>query len=269
MPAVKVESIEDNIACITLNRPERLNAIDGSLIDGVDAALDVLSDGQHRVAIITGAGRGFCAGADLSGTGQAWTQPASPDTPPFKVNYDAQVRLANLFTRIYELDIPVIAAVNGVAVGGGLAFTLVSDIRIASEQARFGSVFIKAGFSSMDMGTSYLLPKIVGAGVARELMLTGRIIDADEASRIKLVHEVVAADDLIPAALRKAREIAENNAYGVWQTKIGLNAALDAPSLRHAIEIENRTQILSGFTNNPVEAAKAHMEKRAPTWDPL
>jgi enoyl-CoA hydratase/carnithine racemase len=268
-PPVKFETLEDGIACVTLNRPERLNAIDGALIDGVDEALDVLSGGQHRVAILTGAGRGFCAGADLSGTGQPWTTPASPQTPPFKINYDAQVRLAGLYTRIYELDIPVIAAVNGVAVGGGLAFTLVSDIRIASEQARFGSVFIKAGFSSMDMGTSYLLPKIVGAGVARELMLTGRIIDADEAYRIKLAHEVVAPDDLMPAALKLARSIAENNAYGVWQTKIGLNAALDAPSLRHAIEIENRTQILSGFTNNPVEAAKAHMEKRAPKWDSL
>lgn len=268
MPAVEWKTLEDDIACITLNRPERLNAIDGALIDGVDEALDALGGGEFRVAILTGAGRGFCAGADLSGTGAPWTVP-KPTTPSFKVRYDAQVRLANLFTRIYELDIPVIAAVNGVAVGGGLAFALVSDIRVASEHARFGSVFIKAGFSSMDMGTSYLLPKIVGAGVARELMLTGRIIDAAEAYRIKLVHEVVAPDELMPAALKLARSIAENNAYGVWQTKIGLNAALDAPSLRHAIEIENRTQILSGFTNNPVEAARAHMEKRAPNWDPL
>jgi len=272
MPAVEVNSLEDDIACITLNRPDRLNAIDGSLIDGVDEALDVLSGDEFRVAILTGAGRGFCAGADLSGTGEPWVKkPPKPRTtaPPFKVNYDSQVRLAGLFTRIYELDIPVIAAVNGVAVGGGLAFALVCDIRVASDRARFGSVFIKAGFSSMDMGTSYLLPKIVGAGVARELMLTGRIIDAAEAYRIKLVHEVVPPDDLMPAALKLARSIAANNAYGVWQTKIGLNAALDAPSLRHAIELENRTQILSGFTNNPVEAAMAHREKRAPQWDPL
>jgi enoyl-CoA hydratase/carnithine racemase len=268
MPAVTLEALEENIACITLNRPERLNAIDGSLIDGVHDALDVLDKGEFRVAILTGAGRGFCAGADLSGTGRPWTQNKAT-TPAFKVDYDAQVRLANLYTRIYEMDIPVIGAVNGVAVGGGLAFSLVCDIRVASEQARFGSVFIKAGFSSMDMGTSYLLPKIVGAGVARELMLTGRIIDAAEAYRIKLVHDVVAPDELMPAALELARSIAENNAYGVWQTKIGLNAALDAPSLRHAIEIENRTQILSGFTNNPVEAAMAHREKRAPKWDSL
>ena len=263
MPAVEFETLEDNIARVTLNRPERLNAIDGSLIDGVDDALDALTEGEFRVAILTGAGRGFCAGADL-----AVPMPLK-SAPAFKVNYDSQVRLADLFTRIYELPIPVVAAVNGVAVGGGLAFTLVSDVRVASENARFGSVFIKAGLSSMDMGTSYLLPKIVGAGVARELMLTGRIIDAAEAYRIKLVHEVVAPDDLMPAAVKLARSIAENNAYGVWQTKIGLNAALDAPSLRHAIELENRTQILSGFTNNPIEAARAHREKRAPKWDPL
>jgi enoyl-CoA hydratase/carnithine racemase len=268
MPAVELETLDDNIAGVTLNRPDRLNAIDGSLINAMDSALDALSSGEFRAAILTGAGRGFCAGADLSGTGEAWTANA-PNTPAFKVNYDAQVRLADLYTRLYELPIPVIAAVNGVAVGGGLAFALHSDVRIASENARFGSVFIKAGFSSMDMGTSYLLPKIVGAGVARELMLTGRIIDADEAYRITLVHEVVPPDELMAAAVKMARSIVENNAFGVWQTKIGLNTALDAPSLRHAIEIENRTQILTGFTNNPTEAARAHMEKRAPVWDPM
>lgn len=267
MAAVELTTLEDQIACVTLNRPERLNAIDGSLIDGLDTALDALGDGGFRVAILTGAGRGFCSGADLSGTGEPWTKP-SP-SPGFKSSYDAQVRLADQLTRLYELPIPVIAAVNGVAVGGGLAYALHCDIRIADEAARFGSVFIKAGFSSMDMGTSYLLPKIVGAGAARELMLTGRIIDAAEAYRITLVHEVVAPDELMTAALNMARAIAGNNAYGVWQTKIGLNAALDAPSLRHAKEIENRTQILSGFTNNPVEAATAHQEKRSPIWDPL
>ncbi|OBF78832.1 crotonase [Mycobacterium sp. 852002-51163_SCH5372311] len=268
MAAVERGTLEENIALITLNRPRRLNAIDGSLIDAMDDCLDALGSGEYRVAILTGAGRGFCAGADLSGTGEAWTKP-KPTSPPFKASYDAQVRLAEQYIRLYELPIPVIAAVNGVAVGGGLAFALHCDIRIASESARFGSVFIKAGFSSMDMGTSYLLPKIVGAGVARELMLTGRIIDADEAYRIKLVHEVVAPDHLITASLNMARSIAENNAFGVWQTKIGLNTALDAPSLRHAIEIENRTQMLTGFTNNPAEAAKAHQEKRAPKWDSL
>ncbi|ORB83916.1 crotonase [Mycobacterium kansasii] len=268
MAAVELQILEDDIALVTLNRPGLLNAIDGSLIDAMDEVLGVLTRAEFRVAILTGAGRGFCAGADLSGTGEPWVK-AKPASPAFKTSYDSQVRLADLYVRLYELPIPVIAAVNGAAVGGGLAFALHCDIRIASELARFGSLFIKAGFSSMDMGTSYLLPKIVGAGVARELMLTGRIIDAAEAYRIKLVHEVVAPDDLMPATLAKAREIAANNAFGVCQTKIGLNTALDAPSLRHAIEIENRTQMLTGFTDNPAEAAKAHREKRAPKWDPL
>lgn len=266
MPAVLFEPGDDDIAVITLNRPALLNAIDGELLDGVDDALGKLDSGDYRVGVLTGAGRGFCAGADLSGTGRAWVEPAAA---PFKTTYDAQVRLADQMTRLYELPVPVIAAVNGVAVGGGLAYALHCDIRIASTVARFGSVFIKAGFSSMDMGTSYLLPRIVGAGAARELMLTGRIIDAEESHRIGLVHDVVPGDRLMAAALDTARSIAANNAYGVWQTKIGLNAALDAPSLRHAKEIENRTQVLSGFTNNPREAATAHQEKRAPRWDPL
>lgn len=266
MAAVEFEEVDDGIAVVTMNRPELLNAIDGALLDGIDGALDKLATWQYRVAILTGAGRGFCAGADLSGTGRPWVPDAAA---PFKTTYDAQVRLADQMTRLYELPIPVVAAVNGVAVGGGLAYALHCDVRIASETARFGSVFIKAGFSSMDMGTSYLLPKIVGAGVARELMLTGRIIDAREADRINLVHEVVSPEKLMDAALEMARTIAANNAFGVWQTKTGLNAALDAPSLRHAKEVENRTQVLTGFTNNPREAAMAHREKRAPHWDPL
>ncbi|WP_183518005.1 enoyl-CoA hydratase-related protein [Mycobacterium sp. BK086] len=263
---MEFEELEDGIAGITLNRPDLLNAIDGTLMDGLDDVLDELSSWKYRVAVLTGAGRGFCAGADLSGVGKPWVEQASAQ---FKTMYDGQVRLADQLTRLYELPIPVVAAVNGVAVGGGLAYALHCDIRIASETARFGSVFIKAGFSSLDMGTSYLLPKIVGAGVAREMMLTGRIIDAAESYRIGLVHEVVPADKLADAALEMARTIAANNAFGVWQTKTGLNAALDAPSLRHAKEIENRTQILTGFTNNPREAAMAHREKRAPKWDPL
>ena len=137
MAAVKLETIEEQIACITLNRPERLNAIDGALIDGVHDALNTLGAGEFRAAILTGAGRGFCAGADLSGTGRPWVE-SRESTPAFKTNYDSQVRLAELFTRLYELPIPVIAAVNGVAVGGGLAFALVCDVRVASEKPGSG-----------------------------------------------------------------------------------------------------------------------------------
>jgi enoyl-CoA hydratase/carnithine racemase len=266
MAAVEFTIAEEGIALVTLNRPERLNAINRELIDEMDAALDRLSTNEFRVAILTGAGRGFCAGADLSPGGANWTDSSGP---PYKAMYDSQARLTDQYSRLYELPIPVVAAVNGVAVGGGLAFALHCDVRIASETARFGSVFIKAGLSSMDMGTSYLLPKIVGVGAAREMMLTGRIIEAAEAFRIQLVHEVVPADELLEAALRMARSIKANNPFGVGQTKIGLNTAIDAPSLRHAKELENRIQIMTGFTKNPYEAASALMEKRPAVWDPM
>ncbi len=183
--------------------------------------------------------------------------------------YDAQVRLTDQMTRLYELPIPTIAAVHGAAVGGGLAFALHCDLRIAAADARFGCAFITAGFSSMDMGTSYLLPKIVGAGHARDLMLSGRHVLADEAYRMGLVTSVVPSDELLDRAIERAQLLAANNAYGLWQTKIGLNAALDAPSLRHAKELENRTQIIAGFTGNPEEAGVAFLERRQPVWKPL
>jgi enoyl-CoA hydratase/carnithine racemase len=265
MASVDLDFLAPDIARVTLNRPDRMNAIDGSLIDGIEAAFDQLEhDGETRVIVLTGAGRAFCSGADLSGTGEPWVPKART---MMKTQYDGQVRLNVIMDRIYESPIPTIAAVNGAAVGGGLAFALHCDIRIASSAARFGSAFIKAGLSSMDMGTSYLLPKIVGAGRARELMITGRVIDAAESDRIGLVHEVVSADDLIDASIRMARLITANSEFGVWQTKIGLNAALDAPSLRHAKEIENRTQILATMTPNMREAAAAHMEKRPPNFE--
>ncbi len=265
MGAVVLETLAPEVALVTLNRPESLNSIDGSLIVGLDLALDeIQASSEFRAIVLTGAGQGFCSGADLSGAGLPWVKPSRT---PLKTSYDAQVRLADLMQRLYELSIPVIAAVNGVAVGGGLAFALHCDVRIAAETARFGSAFIKAGLSSMDMGTSYLLPKIIGAGRAREMMLTGRIIDAAEAERAGLVHQVVPHAELLSAALDMAELITANNDFGVWQTKIGLNAALDAPSLRHAKEIENRTQILATATPNPKEAAKARIERRPPNFE--
>ncbi len=267
MDAVTFSSPQPGIALITLNRPASRNAIDGALLDGLDAALDaVSSDSTYRVAVLTGAGRGFSAGADRSGRGAPWTPKASSQ---WKQMYDAQVRLTDQMTRLYELPIPTIAAVHGAAVGGGLAFALHCDLRIAAADARFGCAFITAGFSSMDMGTSYLLPKIVGAGHARDLMLSGRHVLADEGYRMGLVTSVVPSDELLDRAIERAQLLAANNAYGLWQTKIGLNAALDAPSLRHAKELENRTQIIAGFTGNPEEAGVAFLERRQPVWKPL
>jgi enoyl-CoA hydratase/carnithine racemase len=266
MSAAELDLVEPGIARILLNRPERLNAIDHDMIRAVEGLLGELErSADIRAVILTGAGRGFCAGADLH-SHEIWDD--DPASGSVSAGYRFQARFNDMFTRLYELPMPVIAAVNGAAVGGGLAFALHSDIRICARSARFGSAFIRAGLSSMDMGTSYLLPRIVGVGAARELMLTGRVIETEEAARLGLVTEVVEEDRLLDAALAKAREIAENNPFGVWQTKIGINAVLDAPGLRQAKATENLIQTLAGQTGNPAEAAAAFREHRRPAWPP-
>lgn len=263
-PSVLKGTNEGGVAVLTMNRPERLNAISSDFIADFVAALDeIAEDRTVRAVVLTGAGRAFCSGADLKQTGE---MPEGRSRVGWV--YDAQIDLAKLMLRLYELPQPVIAAVNGPAVGGGLAIALHCDVRIASPEARFGSVFIKVGLSSLDVGTSYLLPRIVGIGHARELMLTGRIIEAEEAARINLANRVVPADRLLTEAKALAAEIAANNEYGVWMTKTGLNAVLDAPSHRHALEIENRTQVLGTFTGNMAEASQAFREGRPPTWKP-
>ncbi len=266
---VTVDTPESGITKITLSRPERLNAISPELIADLHGALEeVERDRSQRAVVLTGAGRGFCSGADLKAGGDGeFAEP--PDRSRVGAIYDMQLDLANLMLKIYELRVPVIAAVNGAAVGGGFAIALHCDVRVAAESARFGSVFIKVGLSSLDVGNSYLLPRIVGAGRARELMLTGRIFDAAEAGRIGLVSQVVPDGKVVEAAVDVARQIAANNEYGVWMTKLGANATLDAPSLRHAMELENRTQVLGTFTGNMSEASQAFREGREPRWNPL
>ena len=267
MDSVDVQTISPGIALVTMNQPENRNALSPQLIEDLKSALRDTGDNRAiRVVILTGAGKAFCAGADMKGD----SLPArAQGYGPLGVAYKYQEELVDLMLLIREMQKPVIAAVNGAAVGGGLAIALHCDIRVASESARFGAVFIKVGLSSCDMGTSYLLPRIVGAARAAELMLTGRIFAAEEAERIGLVHRVVPDGQLVDCALETAELIRENSEYGVWMTKQGLWANLDAPSLRHAIEIENRTQVLGVFTDNMEEARMAFQEGRKPRWKHL
>jgi enoyl-CoA hydratase len=140
---------------------------------------------------------------------------------------------------------------------------------VASDDAYFAAHFIKVGLSSCDVGTSYLLPRIVGPTLAAELMLTGRRVPAAEAERIGLLNRVVARDDLLASALELGAMITANSEYGVLMTKRGMWANLDTPSIRHAMELENRTQVLGTFTGNMTEAGRAFVEKRAPEWHPM
>jgi enoyl-CoA hydratase len=253
-----------------MNRPDRMNALNEALIGELTGKLRELNrDRGTRVAIITGEGKGFCAGADLKASSEPGAIPGTEGMSHLGYVYKYQEYLAELMLAIHECDKPVIAAVNGAAVGGGFAIALASDIRIASERARFGAVFIKTGLSACDVGCSYFLPRLVGASQAAELMLTGRVFGAEEAARMQLVSRVVAPEMLGESALAVAREIAANSEYGVWMTKKGLWANLDAPSLRHAMELENRTQVLGCFTGCMEESMRAFQEGRPPAWKPL
>ena len=263
-------SVEAGILEVRMNRPERLNALNPGLIGELIAVFRGLQqDRQTRVVIFTGAGKGFCAGADLQEFVAPGGIPGTSGMSQLGFVYKFQEYLAELMLAIHECDKPVIAAVNGAAVGGGLGLALASDIRIASEAAKFGAVAIKTGLSAADVGTSYFLPRLVGAGIAAELMLSGRIFQAEEARELRLVSRVVAQQDLDGAALAMARAIAENAEYGVWMTKKSLWSNVDASSLRQAMELENRTQVLGTFTGSMEAAMEAFAEGRKPRWKPL
>jgi enoyl-CoA hydratase len=170
---------------------------------------------------------------------------------------------------IHELPQPVIAALHGAAVGGGLAIALSCDLSVASDDASFGAQFIRVGLSACDVGSSYWLPRVVGPTIAGELMLTGRRFSAEEAMRFGMLNRVVERDALLDSAVELAGLITANTEYGVYMTKLGMWTNLDAPSLRHAMELEKLTQGLGTFTRNRTEAGRAFVEKRDPTWNPM
>jgi enoyl-CoA hydratase len=178
-------------------------------------------------------------------------------------------RHAGLIVDVYEHPKPIVAAVHGPAVGGGLAIALAADLRVATASARFGAVFINIGLSSCDVGVSYLLPRIVGVTRASELMLTGRHFSGSEADAFGMLNAVAPEGAHLSVALDLARQVAAQHEYGLELTKSGLHAALDAPSLRHAVEMENRTQALGSFSGNMAEAVRAFGEKRPPQWGPM
>jgi len=230
---LSTELVEDGILVVTITRPERRNALSSNTLAAMHREIDrIAGDPSFRVVVLTGEGTG-------------------------------------LFEKIHRLRVPVIAAVNGDAHGGGFALALACDIRVASENATFGAVFIKRGVSACDMGTSYHLPRLVGASRSAELLLTGRVFDAAEAAAMGLVTEVVPFGQVVDRALAKAREIAANPPLAVWMTKETMWQTVDAPSLRYALDIENRTQVMCTATGELSEAFRAFREKRPASWKPL
>jgi enoyl-CoA hydratase len=260
MSTVERSDPRTGIALLTLNRPERLNAMSHELVADLHTALDeVGADRTVRVVVLTGAGRGFCAGLDLKGAGRA---PGADGLGPPQAGMVSQQHIATLVPKLRGLRQPVIAAVNGPAAGGGLALALASDVRVAATSARFNVAFIRIGLSGCDIGVSWLLPRLIGASAAFELLLTGRLIDAEEALRLHLVSRVVPDGEVVDAALGIAEEIAANSPMGVWMTKEVMWSQLEIGSLQAGIDLENRTQILTSFTEDMGEAVTAFLEKR-------
>ena len=268
MAIVEREVVSDGIVRVTLNDPDRYNALTPALIDGLaEVFSSIRHDREIRAVILDGNGRGFCAGADMGGTGGV------PDRArgrgPVGFVHEMQEHLMDVVLAIHETPQPVIASLHGAVVGGGLALALTCDLRVATRDAFFASHFIRVGLSSCDLGTSYWLPRICGPTIAAELMLTGRRFSADEAREFGVLNRVTDSGEQLSAAVELAELIASNSEYGVRMTKVGMWANLDASSLRAAMELENRTQVLGTFTGNMTEAGAAFREKRAPEWKPM
>jgi enoyl-CoA hydratase len=248
MERVKFE-IKDKIGIITLSRPEKLNALDTKTRVELKQAVDE-AERSVRVLIITGSGKAFAAGADINELLQR--------TPISSI--EAGKLGTDLFTRIEEMEIPVIAAINGYALGGGCELAMACDIRVASEKARFGQPEINIGIIPGGGGTQRL-PRIVGPGMAKKLVLTGEMIDANEALRIGLVDEVVPHEKLMERAIELAEKIAEKPPIAVKYAKKALNAAFNM-SLRDGLKYELSMFSLLFATEDAREGMKAFLEKR-------
>jgi enoyl-CoA hydratase len=242
MPHLELTHPRPEITVVTLNRPEKLNALSHELVESLHAAIDeIAASDECRVVILTGAGRGFCSGLDLTDPNPPGAG-AGVEFPRSGMRW--QERIADLTARIHRLRQPVIAAVNGPAYGGGLGIAAACDIRLASRSARFCTQFIKLGLGGCDIGVSYTLPRIIGAGPAFDLILTARVVDAEEALRLGLVTRL-SEDSVVDDALAVAETLCGYGEFGLESTKQVLWANLEASSLEAALHLENRSQILA------------------------
>lgn len=266
MADVLLEYPRPEIALVTLNRPHHLNALTSEMTDEIFATFErVGRDIACRVVVLTGAGRGFCAGDDLVDyEAPAWIP---GDIGVIQSNMLQQKHIATLVPRMRALPQPIIAAVNGPAAGAGYLLALGADLRIASESAAFVDAFVKIGASGAELGLSWLLQRIVGATRAAELVLTGRRVDAREAEKIGLVLDVCADAELRNAAFALADRLLENTPFGTWMGKATLWSNLEVGSLEAAIDLEARTQILALATTDAAEQQAAVRERRPPRYE--
>ena len=244
---------------VTLNRPERLNALDHAMVGDLLHYFGTAGeDVGRRVIVLRGAGRAFCAGVDIKETTIARYEDAVPALAE-------QRRFSDVIRRMRRCPQPVIALVHGAASGGGFSIALAADVRIAGESARMNAAFIRIGFSGSDMGSSYFLPRLVGLSIASELLLTGRFVDAQRALRIGLVSEVVPDARLEAAGQALVDDMLATGPLGLRLTKEALDANVNA-SLEDATALEDRNQILCAMSGDVREGLQAFIEKRPPRF---
>jgi len=261
---ILIDRPEAGICVLTFNRPTRLNALLRETVGRLNATLDELAaDPDCRAVILTGAGRGFCSGQDLDASNQRNRSGSSGVIE--KLHWQEQ--FAGMGGRIRKMPKLVIAAVNGPAVGAGMAVALTADVRLATPTARFLVAAVRIGLTGGESGISYLLPRMIGASRAFDILLTGRPIEAEEAERIGLVRSISEPGKLLDDAIGYARSVLANSPYSVAHTKKLMWANLDANSYEAAIEAENRTQILGTMTQDYGEATAAFMAKRPPRFE--
>jgi enoyl-CoA hydratase len=266
MPFVLVDKPEAHVSVITLNRPERMNAMSFDTVGPLYEALATVgADNDTWAVVLTGAGRGFCSGLDLEDHG---TPPGCEGLTMSRIAIRAMEFMANLVPAMRRIPQPVIAAVNGAAYGGGLCLMLGADIRLAGESARFRNAGITNGLAGTELGISWLLPRLVGAARAWDVILTGREVGAAEAERIGLVSRVVPDERLFDEAMGVARELCKLSPHGLAMTKKILWSNLETGSLEAGIDVENRNQLLVRLTTqNLQEAIAARKQKRTPHYE--
>jgi enoyl-CoA hydratase len=262
---VLVEHPRPQVALITLNRPERMNSMAFDVMVPLKEALETITyDNSVRVVVLTGAGRGFSSGADHKSAGDV--PHIQGLTRPSYALRSMQI-LDDVILALRRLHQPVIAAVNGAAIGGGLCLALAADIRVAASGAYFRAAGINNGLTASELGLSYLLPRAIGSSRAFEIMLTGRDIDADEAERIGLVSRQVPEDQLLETCYAMAERIAAFSRPGVELTKRTLWSGLDATSLEGHMQAEGLGQLFVRLlTTNFEEAVTARAEQRPPVF---
>ncbi len=258
--------VTNGVATITLNRPEKLNAMDPPMLDLLaEVCHRVAADRQARCIVVTGAGRAFCAGGDVSAMASASPADLAELASMSYADGVSRLRRQEEASRLlHEMPKPTIAMVNGAAAGAGLSVALACDIRIAGESAKFTTAFAKVGFSG-DFGGSYFMTALVGTAKARELYFTSEIIDAHEAARIGLVNRVVPDEVLRTETMRLAESLASGPAVAYALMKGNLNAAMRA-SLSDMLQLEAERMTTTGQTQDHREAARAFLEKRPPQF---